>query len=105
MTGITLFNASWSPGLNELLTAAVVNQAFARLLLQDAGQALKQGYNGRVLMLTPAERARVLRIRASSLSEFVVQLVETDGLQQLPSHGRGGGSPTGLLPCAQDVRD
>lgn len=71
-----VFNAAWSTGLNELLTAAVVNEPFRRLLLTDAEEALRQGYHGRVLALTAQERAQVLAIQADTFTDFVMQLAE-----------------------------
>lgn len=69
-----VFNANWSTGLNQLLTAAVVSEAFQQLLLTDAEEALHQGYRGRVLALTTQERAHVLSIQADDLADFVEQL-------------------------------
>lgn len=84
-----VFNPSWSAELNELLTAAVVNPAFQTLLLTDAKRALRQGYNGRAVVLTPVERLRVLRVEADNMADFVAQLSAPWPLPKQDTHGRG----------------
>lgn len=83
-----VFNAAWSTGLNQLLTAAVVNEPFRRLLLTDAEEALRQGYHGRVLALTAQERAQVLAIQADTFTDFVMQLAELPSPLTYPSQCR-----------------
>lgn len=60
-----------SPELSRLISAAVVNKAFCRLLLRDPAAALESGYLGESFRLPPNERALVLSIQASSLADFV----------------------------------
>ncbi len=108
MTKKKIFNPSWSAELNELLTAAVVNQAFQQLLLQETHRALREGYNGRAVVLTPAERMRVLRIEAETLADFVAQLSElwSESPPKQNTHGRGGTQSeqtTLFLAMLQDI--
>lgn len=67
-----------SPGLGEysrLIAAAVVSEKFRQNLLQNPGQALALGYRGEKFNLAKEERARIVSIRASSLSDFAKQLL------------------------------
>jgi hypothetical protein len=60
--------------LSRLLAAAVVDQAFCHLLLNDAASALARGYEGQRFALSAEEQALVLSIRADSLQAFAQQL-------------------------------
>ncbi len=60
--------------LSRLLTAAVVNQEFCKLLLTSPATALRTGYNGESFELADEEEAIVLSIRATSLTDFARQL-------------------------------
>jgi hypothetical protein len=62
-------------GLSRLVTAAVVNQTFCQLLLNDPARALDAGFSGETFQLTPDERRTVLAIRATSLADFARQLL------------------------------
>lgn len=64
-----------SPELNRLLTAAVVNRRFCRLLLTNPLRALTLGYRGEAFQLNPTEMQRVSAIRATSLRDFALQLL------------------------------
>ena len=64
-----------SPELNRLLTAAVVNRRFCRLLLTNPLRALTLGYRGEAFQLNPTELQRVSAIRATSLRDFALQLL------------------------------
>ncbi len=66
---------------SRLLTAAVVNQSFRRLLLTNPKQALASGYAGEAFHLGSEEQARVSAIRASSLEDFARQLQQ---IQDVP---------------------
>lgn len=72
-------------GLSRLVTAAVVNQTFCQLLLNDPARALEAGYSGETFQLTPEERHTVLTIRATSLADFARQLLAA---QSDNGHGR-----------------
>jgi hypothetical protein len=64
----------YNGGLSRLVTAAVINRKFRDLLLTNPTTALASGYSGESFDLTPEERNLVLSIRASSLTDFAVQL-------------------------------
>ncbi len=78
--------------LSRLMNAALVNQGFRRLLLNDPARALAAGYNGEVFCLGTEIVDLVLSIRASDLAEFARALVTDDrgdGDQRQP-HNNGG---------------
>jgi hypothetical protein len=60
--------------LSRLLTAAVVNRNFCRLLLTNPASALASGYNGEAFRLDAEEQHLILSIQAKSLAEFARQL-------------------------------
>ena len=60
---------------SRLIAAAVVSEQFRQRLLQNPGQALTLGYRDEKFNLPKEERARVVSIRASSLSDFAQQLL------------------------------
>lgn len=64
-----------NPEINRLLTAAVVNRRFCRLLLTNPLAALTLGYRGESFRLNPTEVHRVSAIRATSLRDFALQLL------------------------------
>jgi hypothetical protein len=96
-------NDSWSAGLRELLAAAVVSLDFQHLLLKDARAALRQGYNGRALALTPVERRQVLMIEAHTLPDFVAQLAEMPPVVARERAYQGG--QLAMMPFATAVQD
>lgn len=63
--------------LSRLLTAAVVNQRFCRLLLSNPERAVNGGYHGEPFRLAREERDRILSIRAKSLADFARQLTDS----------------------------
>ncbi|MCE7988476.1 MAG: hypothetical protein DYG89_45540 [Caldilinea sp. CFX5] len=63
--------------INRLLTAAVVNRRFCRLLLSNPLAALTGGYRGEAFNLNPGEVKRISAIRATSLRDFALQLLVT----------------------------
>jgi hypothetical protein len=60
--------------LSRLLTAAVINQKFCKLLLTNPAIAMATGYNGEPFSLASEERDLILSIHAKSLPEFAMQL-------------------------------
>jgi hypothetical protein len=60
--------------LSRLLTAAVVNRGFCKLLLTNPATALERGYNGESFRLGREEHDLILSIRAQSLADFAMQL-------------------------------
>jgi hypothetical protein len=60
--------------VSRLLTAAVINQRFCKMLLENPGRALDTGYYGEFFRLATEEKARILSIRAQSLADFAMQL-------------------------------
>ncbi len=75
--------------LSRLLTAAVVNQNFRKLLLTDPAIALAAGYNGEPFRLASEEKVRVLSINAKSLADFAMQLTDRRGTNSYRSVSRG----------------
>lgn len=61
--------------INRLLTAAVVNRRFCRLLLSNPLAALAGGYRGEAFNLHPGDVKRISGIRATSLRDFALQLL------------------------------
>jgi hypothetical protein len=59
-----------SVGLSRMFAAAVVNQQFCELLLNDPQEALQRGYLGEVFTLTKHERDLIISIRARSLADL-----------------------------------
>ncbi len=67
--------------INRLLTAAVANRRFCRLLLSNPLAALAGGYRGQTFNLPAGDVRRICAIRATSLRDFALQLLvalETD---------------------------
>jgi len=60
--------------ISRLLTAAVVNQKFCKLLLTNPETALNTGYNGESFRLAAEDKNRVMNIHARSLADFALQL-------------------------------
>ena len=63
-------------GLNKLFAAAVVNNQFSQLLLNQPEAALQEGYLGDTFDLTPEEQALIISIRAKSLPELAQQVTK-----------------------------
>lgn len=61
-------------GLSRLMTAAVVNARFRRLLLSRPEAAIQAGYNGEDFYLKAEEIDRITSIQAQSLEDFARQL-------------------------------
>jgi hypothetical protein len=60
--------------ISRVLTAAVINENFRKLLLANPDQALTKGYRGEPFHLAKEERTRLAAIRATSLAEFAAQI-------------------------------
>jgi hypothetical protein len=60
--------------ISRVLTAAVVNENFRKMLLANPEQALAKGYRGESFHLSKEERSRLAAIRATSLTEFAAQI-------------------------------
>lgn len=77
MTTIKLSNPLLnSSEISRLLTAAVINSKFCRLLLTDPAKALTVGFNGEIFNLTRGEKERLLSIHAHSLADLAEQLLD-----------------------------
>lgn len=61
-------------GLNQLLSAATINNRFCDTLLHDPAEALTAGYFGQAFSLTPEERDLVIGIHAQRLEDFAEQI-------------------------------
>ena len=61
-------------GMNKLFAAAIVNNQFCQLLLNEPKIALRQGYLGDAFDLTFEEQALIVSIRAKSLPELAQQV-------------------------------
>jgi hypothetical protein len=59
---------------SRILTAAVVDGNFRRMLLSDPAKAISRGYGGENFNLVKEDRKKVASIRASSLADFARQL-------------------------------
>jgi hypothetical protein len=70
-------NTPTSQEVARLLSAAVINHRFCKLLLTNPAAALKAGFNGESFAFSPLEQEQILSIRATSLQSFVEQLVTT----------------------------
>jgi hypothetical protein len=72
--------------LSRLLTAAVVNKRFCKLLLTNPASALASGYNGESFRLDRDDKDLVLSIRAKSLAEFARQIYGEQQIVERPSY-------------------
>jgi hypothetical protein len=63
--------------VSRLLAAAVVNQEFCTLLLDDPDLALRNGFQGESFLFDDGERDLILSIRAASLPDLAGQLART----------------------------
>jgi hypothetical protein len=60
--------------ISRILTAAVINENFRKLLLANPDKALSMGYHGEPFHLAKEERSQLIAIRANSLAEFAAQI-------------------------------
>ena len=63
-------------GLNKLFAAAVVNNQFRQMLLNEPEMALQQGYFGESFDLSLEEQALIVSIRAKSLPELAQEVTK-----------------------------
>ena len=56
-------------GLNQLLTAALINERFRETLLHHPARAISTGYSDHTFSLTSEEQALVVGIRAERLED------------------------------------
>jgi len=59
---------------SKLITAAVVNERFRKLLLTNPELALSMGYSGESFDLSSEEKRELTSIKANSLEDFASQL-------------------------------
>ncbi len=67
------------PGLSSLFAAAVVNQGFREMLINDPEEALQQGYLGKGFGLSPEDASLIVSLNAKSLTDLAKQVVQTLG--------------------------
>jgi hypothetical protein len=63
--------------LSRLINAAVVSQDFCNLLLADPALAVAEGYKGESFHLGAEDQELILSIRATSLSDFALQMTQS----------------------------
>jgi len=68
-----------SSSISRVFAAAVVNQQFRDMLLQDPNTALQNGYLGETFSLSKEERDLIVSIRANSLSDLAKQVTRSLG--------------------------
>jgi hypothetical protein len=74
-----------SANISRLITAAVVNQGFCKLLLTNPEKAIASGYNGEAFRLDHQEKELILSIQASSLADFAIKISKQNSGQEYPS--------------------
>ena len=77
-----------SKEINRLISAAVVDQKFCALLLNNTEQAL-EGYLNERFDLSSIEREFILSIHADSLEEFTGKMINGDANTHL-KNGKNG---------------
>ena len=77
------YNATSSPRqrlasqeYSRILSAAVINKNFRRMLLKDPVKAVSAGYSGEEFDLRSEEQRRLAGIKADSLADFAARLTE-----------------------------
>ena len=65
------------PGLSSVFAAAVVNQNFREMLLNEPEKALKQGYLGKSFSLSQEDASLLVSINAKNLTDLAKQVVRT----------------------------
>jgi hypothetical protein len=63
-----------SPEYSRILSAAVINTDFRKMLLKDPIKAVSSGYSGEKFNLNSEDKNRLASIRAASLADFAAQL-------------------------------
>jgi hypothetical protein len=59
---------------SRILSAAVINSHFRKMLLNDPLKAISNGYSGEQFDINREEKVRLSTIRATSLADFATQL-------------------------------
>lgn len=62
------------PEYSRILSAAVINQQFRNLLLNDPNQAVSRGFNGESFDLSSKEKDELSSLKGLSLADFASQL-------------------------------
>lgn len=68
-------------GVNRLISAAVVDRHFCRMLLADPVSAIAAGYNGEKFIFSEQSSAVIGSIRVESLVDFAAQILDV-----MPAH-------------------
>jgi hypothetical protein len=61
--------------ISRLISAAVVDPSFRKLLLSKPEKAILSGYNGELFDLTEFDRAMLCSIQANSLPDFAAKMI------------------------------
>jgi hypothetical protein len=75
--------------ISRLISAAVVSQEFCNLLLVNPALAMAKGYRGESFRLAAEDQELVLSIRATSLSDFALQLTQSRNGNGYKHNGNG----------------
>ncbi len=62
------------PEYSRILSAAVINQQFRDLLINDPDQAISRGFNGESFDLSTKEKDELSSLKGLSLADFASQL-------------------------------
>ena len=62
------------PEYSRILSAAVINQQFRDLLINDPDQAISRGFNGESFNLSTKEKDELSSLKGLSLADFASQL-------------------------------
>jgi len=71
-----LYSSSTHQEYSRIITAAVINLQFRKLLLSNPANAIDTGYAGEKFRLAYEEKNRVASIKATSLADFAMQLTQ-----------------------------
>ena len=61
---------------SRIISAAVINERFCNLLLNDPEKAISNGYSGETFEMNSEDKRLLSSIRANNLSDFALQLVQ-----------------------------
>ena len=67
-------NSSSGREISRILTAAVINEGFCKMLLSNPEKALQVGFRGEAFNLPREDKQRLVSIQASSLADFAAKL-------------------------------
>jgi len=75
MTGRTIAKKQTaSAEFSRILSAAVINRSFRKMLLADPLKAIASGYSGEKFDINNNQKNKLAAIRANSLADFALQL-------------------------------